>query len=142
MIVLGICMGSPGVFLGHLCPYPRKTIPTLRHVKFMGIGMGFSRVPVFLRVFRVTGFQVTLASGYDKNHNAIYISLLAKTKKKQVIHVYPFVPTPHLQASMCLYSVNDEGPRTCRKCEVERRVECADMSSVASCYFREQRING
>jgi hypothetical protein len=37
----------------------------LRHRKFMGMGMGFIQVPMFLRALWVTGFSVTLAPGYE-----------------------------------------------------------------------------
>ena len=45
---VGICMGSPGVFLGHLCPYLRKTVPGCSGVGNFGHGHGVhlgSRVP-------------------------------------------------------------------------------------------------
>ena len=79
--------GQPWGFFGPPVPVPKKNhTQMLGHRKFMGTGTVFSRVPVFLRVFQVTGFQVMFASGYDKKHNVRYVFLiLAICNKKQTI---------------------------------------------------------
>jgi hypothetical protein len=53
---LGICTGSPEVFLGHLCLYPRKTIPGCLGVGNYGHGHGVhsgSRVPEGILGYRI-----------------------------------------------------------------------------------------
>ena len=53
----------PWGFIGLPMPVPEKNCTwMLRRRKFMGMGMVFSWVPMFLRVFQVTGFQVMFAS--------------------------------------------------------------------------------
>jgi hypothetical protein len=60
--------GSAWVALGFFwatCAHNReKPHPDTQVWEIIGMGMGFSWVPVFLRAFHVTGFQVTMASGY------------------------------------------------------------------------------
>ena len=77
--------GRPWGFFGPPVPVPKKNrTRTLGHGKFMSMGMVFSRVPVFLGAFWVTGFQVTLASGYDKKNTMQYVFLiLAICNKKK-----------------------------------------------------------
>jgi hypothetical protein len=77
--------GRPWGFFGPPVPVPEKNrTRTLGRGKFTVTGTGFSRVPVFLRVLRVTGFRVTFVSGYHKKHNVQYVFLiLAICNKKQ-----------------------------------------------------------
>jgi hypothetical protein len=54
--LLGICTGSPGVFLGHPCPYPRKTVPGRSGAGNYGHGHGVhsgSRVPEGISGYRI-----------------------------------------------------------------------------------------
>jgi hypothetical protein len=68
-------------------PIPEKNHTwMLGRRKFTGTGMVFSQVPTFLRAFRVMGFWVTLASGYDKKNTTQYVFLiLAICNKKNKV---------------------------------------------------------
>jgi hypothetical protein len=77
--------GRPWGFFGPPVPVPKKNrTRMLRRRKFTGTGTVFSQVPMFPRAFRVTGFRVTLALGYDKKNTTRYVFLiLAICNKKK-----------------------------------------------------------
>jgi len=62
-------MGSPGVFLGHPCLYPKKTIPRCPGMGICRHGHGFqsrSHVPKGIAGYRISSHE--MASGYDKKN--------------------------------------------------------------------------
>jgi hypothetical protein len=85
-LALVFCTGGPGVFLGHPCPYPRKTVPgrsgagNLRARERGSVGFPCSRGHFRLRDFESRSRRVMM-----KKHNAIIFLILAicnKTKDK------------------------------------------------------------
>ena len=64
-IIHSVRHGLPWGFFGLPMAVPEKNCTQrLGHGKFMATGMGFGRIPTFLRVLQGMGFCVTRASGY------------------------------------------------------------------------------
>jgi hypothetical protein len=79
-------MGSPGVFLGHLCPYPKKTVPKHLGMGICGHGHGFwLRFCVSKGIMGYRILSHKMASGYDKKTekgDKLYFSLATCNKTK------------------------------------------------------------